>query len=63
MPNFNFNFHHASLIIDDTAASVLFYCDILGLQQTDRPDLGFSGVCNYSAQSTTSLSSRMPTWM
>jgi len=44
MPNLNFTFHHASLIIADTAASVMFYCDILGLQQTDRPDLGFPGV-------------------
>ncbi len=44
MTNFNFTIHHASLIVADAAASLKFYCDILGMQQTDRPDLGFPGV-------------------
>jgi len=43
MPNFNFTLHHASLIVADTAVSLTFYCDVLGMQQTDRPDLGFPG--------------------
>ncbi|EGW22828.1 VOC family protein [Methylobacter tundripaludum] len=43
MPNFNFTLHHASLIVADTVASLTFYCDVLGMQQTDRPDLGFPG--------------------
>lgn len=43
MPNFNLTLHHASLIVSNTTASLVFYCDILGMQQTDRPDLGFPG--------------------
>ena len=39
----NFTLQHASLIVTDTAASLRFYCDVIGLQQTDRPDLGFPG--------------------
>ncbi len=39
----DFTLHHASLIVSDTAASLIFYCDVIGLQQTDRPDLGFPG--------------------
>ncbi len=43
MANFNFTLHHASLVVADTAASLKFYSDILGMQQTARPDLGFPG--------------------
>jgi len=43
MSKFNFTLHHASLVVADTAASLRLYCDILGMQQTDRPDLGFPG--------------------
>lgn len=43
MPNFNFTIHHASLIVADTAVSLTFYRDVLGMQQADRPDLGFPG--------------------
>jgi glyoxylase I family protein len=43
MPNFNFTLQHASLVVSDTAASLRFYRDILGMPQTDRPDLGFPG--------------------
>ncbi len=35
--------HHASLIVSDTQKSLHFYSDILGLQQTGRPDLPFPG--------------------
>lgn len=43
MPKFNFTLHHASLIVTDTETSVAFYRDILGMEQTERPDLGFPG--------------------
>ncbi|MFI3119689.1 MAG: VOC family protein [Methylococcaceae bacterium] len=43
MPNFNFTLHHASLVVADTAKALTFYCDVLGMRQTDRPDLGFPG--------------------
>jgi len=43
MPNFHFTMHHASLVVSDTAASLAFYCGVLGMPQTDRPDLGFPG--------------------
>lgn len=43
MTKLNFTLHHASLIVSDTAVSLAFYCDVIGLQQTDRPDLGFPG--------------------
>ncbi|MDO9168206.1 MAG: VOC family protein [Methylobacter sp.] len=43
MTNFNFTIHHASLIVADTAESLKFYCDVFGMQQVDRPDLGFPG--------------------
>ncbi len=43
MSKFNFTLHHASLVVADTAVSLKFYCDILDMQQTDRPDLGFPG--------------------
>ena len=36
--------HHASLIVADTARSVAFYHDVLGLTvDARRPDLGFPG--------------------
>ena len=35
--------NHTSLIVADIKPSLVFYCDILGLQQIDRPDLGFPG--------------------
>ena len=38
-----FSLHHASLIVSDINKSLLFYRDILGLQQVERPDLGFPG--------------------
>lgn len=35
--------NHASLIVANTEQALVFYCNILGLQQTERPDLGFPG--------------------
>ena len=35
--------HHASFIVANTEKSLVFYCEVLGLQQIDRPDLGFPG--------------------
>lgn len=35
--------NHASFIVADLDISLVFYCKILGLQQVDRPDLGFPG--------------------
>ncbi|MGZ5008087.1 MAG: VOC family protein [Methylobacter sp.] len=43
MPNFHFTMHHASLVVSDTEKSLAFYCGVLGMPQTDRPDLGFPG--------------------
>jgi len=43
MPTFDFAIHHASLIVADTQASLSFYSGVLGLEQTDRPELGFPG--------------------
>ena len=39
----DFILHHASLVVSDTAASLEFYSEVLGLEQTERPDLGFPG--------------------
>jgi glyoxylase I family protein len=38
-----FSLNHASLIVANLDVSMVFYCDVLGLQQIDRPDLGFPG--------------------
>lgn len=35
--------NHASLIVADTKHSLVFYGDVLGLKQVERPDLGFPG--------------------
>ncbi len=35
--------HHASLVVSDTNASLKLYRDVLGLEQIERPDLGFPG--------------------
>ena len=35
--------NHASFIVANTEISLVFYCEILGLQQVERPDLGFPG--------------------
>jgi glyoxylase I family protein len=38
-----FSLNHSSLVVSNLDASLIFYCDVLGLQQVDRPDLGFPG--------------------
>ncbi|WP_404359740.1 VOC family protein [Methylotuvimicrobium sp. KM1] len=43
MSKFNLAIHHISLIVSDTEKSLYFYRDILGLQQTERPNLPFPG--------------------
>ncbi len=43
MSKINYTLNHASLIISDINVSLTFYRDVLGLQQVDRPDLGFPG--------------------
>ncbi len=35
--------NHASFIVEDVEKSLGFYRDILGLEQVERPDLGFPG--------------------
>ncbi len=35
--------HHVSLLVADTATSLRFYADLLGLDVCARPDLGFPG--------------------
>ncbi|NOQ17570.1 MAG: glyoxalase [Methyloprofundus sp.] len=43
MAKLNFELHHSSLMITDLEASTRFYTEIVGLQQMERPDLGFPG--------------------
>ena len=43
MPSNIVSLNHASFIVTNTEISLGFYRDILGLQQVDRPDLGFPG--------------------
>ena len=43
MPKLNFLLHHSSLMISDLDASIKFYTEMIGLQQMERPDLGFPG--------------------
>ncbi len=43
MAKLNFLLHHSSLMISDLEASIKFYTEIVGLQQVERPDLGFPG--------------------
>lgn len=38
-----FSLNHASLIVANLDKSIVFYSEVLGLQQVDRPDLGFPG--------------------
>lgn len=43
MTKINFTLSHSSLIVSNTVESLKFYCNVIGLQQTERPDLGFPG--------------------
>ncbi|WP_179377923.1 VOC family protein [Rhodococcus sp. ACS1] len=38
------SFDHVSVSVGDPEASRKFYCDVLGFNQTPRPDFGFDGV-------------------
>ncbi|WP_022949579.1 VOC family protein [Methylohalobius crimeensis] len=38
-----FHLHHASILVSDTQKSLEFYCGVLGMTQTERPDLPFPG--------------------
>lgn len=35
--------HHVSIVVADTARSLAFYRDVLGLRSVARPDLGYPG--------------------
>lgn len=35
--------HHVSFRVDDLATSLEFYCDLLGCEPRQRPDMGFAG--------------------
>ncbi|MEQ1530773.1 MAG: VOC family protein [Methylococcales bacterium] len=39
----DFLIHHVSVIVKNVAESLKFYADVLGLQQIERPNLGFPG--------------------
>ncbi len=43
MSNIEYTLHHASLLVSDTQKALDFYCRVLGMQQTLRPDLPFPG--------------------
>ena len=43
MSNIEFRIHHSSVIVADTARSLKFYHEVLGLPLADRPDMGFPG--------------------
>ncbi|GAB6067357.1 VOC family protein [Methylothermus subterraneus] len=38
-----FYLHHASVLVSDTQRALAFYCGVLGMQQTERPDFPFPG--------------------
>jgi len=38
-----YSINHSSLIVANLDKSLVFYSEILGLQQVERPDLGFPG--------------------
>jgi glyoxylase I family protein len=44
MPINIISLNHASFIVADITVSREFYCEFLGLQQVERPDLGFPGI-------------------
>ncbi len=43
MTTIEYTLHHASLLVSDTQKSLQFYEGVLGLQQTERPQLAFPG--------------------
>ncbi len=43
MSEISYEIHHASLVVADTAKSLNFYSGVLGMRQTERPELPFPG--------------------
>ncbi len=43
MSNCRYYLHHVSLVVSNTEKSLEFYSGVLGLEQIERPDLGFPG--------------------
>ncbi len=43
MPKHDYAIHHASYVVSNTEASLIFYCEVLGLEQLQRPELPFPG--------------------
>jgi glyoxylase I family protein len=43
MPKYDYAIHHASYVVSDTKVSLVFYCDVLGMEQLERPELPFPG--------------------
>ena len=42
--------NHFTVLTDDVARTVDFYCDLMGLAQGYRPDLGFPGAWLYAGE-------------
>lgn len=38
-----FHLHHVSILVSNTQKALDFYCGVLGIEQTQRPDLPFPG--------------------
>lgn len=43
MTQIEYTMHHASLLVSNTQTSLDFYLNVLGMQQTGRPNLPFPG--------------------
>ena len=43
MPKYDYAIHHASYLVSDTEVSLNFYCNVLGMEQLERPVLPFPG--------------------
>lgn len=52
--------HHVSFSVADLARARRFYEDVLGLEQIERPDLGFPGVWYRAGSSEVHLIARPP---
>ena len=43
MSKHDYAIHHASYVVSDTETSLKFYCNVLGMEQLERPELPFPG--------------------
>lgn len=43
MSNHQFLLHHVSMVVSNTQKSLEFYNGVLGMEEIERPDLGFPG--------------------